>query len=264
MVVLFMEASIPCLCRCYDTDIMSPQNESVPNTTGNGERRRSSGPKLIAVNEGPRSELPLAHMYFDASAKARNRKSERDRRWWEKILARKKITREDIVEESSRNLDEFIAQETKGDTSKELEVLAKWHLFHMPSLDASPSGLPFLFNVESFVEARDRWVQASGGLLTVGGINHWPEVRDQVGFQIRVLCSPTALVGRDFIELRDEWVRAGVMTREEINNLPEIREFARKWIGLKKSYFEPETLVQYWVEAGVLTEGEAREAAESR
>jgi len=206
---------------------------------------------------GPSSGIERARSKFEADAKYQNK----ERKWWEKMLGMKKVSKEDIAAGYAEQLEEFVTEETGGDKNKESEVLAKWHILHSPAMAGSTNR--YSIDAKAFAEARDLWAQATEGKLSVDEINKWPEVQEGAKNKIQWYAEGYPFSFKSFISERDQWVKAGVLTQEEANQLPgvqkaaenDIRRTARAYPHNKEAL---EKSIGNWVGANVVDESTAR------
>lgn len=195
------------------------------------------------------------HEKFDNYANSKNDR----RKWYEKILGLKKTGGKDIAKEFTKELDDYIAQETGGDKSKEEEALGRWEMLHSSSEDISKGY--YRVQAEDYSTVRDKLVKITDGRLSFEQINHWPEVqeaaRGEIGRRSKIDYNHKF---KDFLSTRDKWVEAGVITKEEANRLPEVQENAKREIEIKskRNKSDLEESIKNWVDVGVLDEVTAR------
>ena len=201
--------------------------EKIP--TGNSQKTEEEIAAIRPEVVGPSSNLERAHKQFEAEAKYKNK----ERKWWEKMLSMKKVSKEDIAAGYAEQLEEFVTEETEGNKDRESEVLAKWHMLHSPAMAGSTYG--YSIDAKAFTEARELWAQATEGKLSPDEINKWPEVQNQVRGELERKADGYPYSFKDFVATRDQWAEAGVMSSEDANKLPHVQESARIIIERKAS-----------------------------
>jgi polyhydroxyalkanoate synthesis regulator phasin len=119
--------------------------------------------------------------------------------------------------------------------------------------------------IDGLIELRDKWV--TRGAVTAAEVNALPAVRKAAERTLAKLLAQDAVHHAgfntdDYAEIRDKWVTSGVVTVEDANHFPRIRDIAENDLFDAASAINSPTetvqsLKERWVAVGVLTEEEA-------
>lgn len=137
---------------------------------------------------------------------------------WRKFLnLGRDFTPEQVAKEYEGLFYAFLKTETEAGSS-ETAALAKWHLMYGPgavlrSYNNDPR------KPDDYVTARNLWADNESAGISAEEINAWPEVRQSAVDQLEVFTNYTHPF-EEFLEIRNKWIGAGVISAEEVSVLP--------------------------------------------
>jgi len=121
--------------------------------------------------------------------------------------------------------------------------------------------------IDELVDLRDKWV--AQGAITVEEANKLPGIKQSAERAfVKVLHQDAVhhagFNTQDYAKVRDKWIAAGIVTAEEANCFPLIREIAKDDLFDAASAVNVladtvQALKTNWVEVGIITEAEADE-----
>lgn len=199
-----------------------------------GEKTPESVGTKPPENVGPSSDLSKATAEFSKIAQ----RMEVKQNWLKKLaqfvgIDTDKLDKSNIVRYYGEMLDKFTKDEENSGTPA-LEALAKWHILQGPERAGSILG-GYGIDCESFVKARDSWVQAFGDEISQTVINNWAEVQEAAFSKLRRAKKFFLESGiiENFVKECDKWINAGVLSMEDIEIIfPEIQTTKKSIIDL--------------------------------
>lgn len=214
---------------------------------------------------GPASDLKDTYEDFKDQARFLNKThNNEERSVWEKIRGKNKLdlTKEDIALDAAEDFQTFIEEYTKGDTSKEPEAVANWYFER--DMDGGVQYKEGVLDCKNFVKVRDMLVEVSNDKVSAETINGW--IRTLAVHNLERAAGGEYGWGdlRRFVEQRDAWVKAGVVTKKEANALPQVQRAVALQIenDAAMAIFKISNYVEardHWVAEGLITEKEANE-----